>query len=299
VGQELQRHLQQRSQSQQNFLDTDVPDSFYIADLGEVYRQLLRWKKNLPRVEPFYAVKCNPDRLVMGLLSSFEVGFDCASKAEIEQVLALDPPVPRRNIIYANPCKAVSHIGYAHDKGVNMMTFDNADELEKIRQHYPSAELLLRIWTNDSNSQCQLSHKFGASEATFRPLLECAKEFSLNVIGVSFHVGSGSRDLDSFSSAIDSARQAFDIGRELGFEFAVLDVGGGFCHDDFESVATGLGAKIEERFPLETGVRIISEPGRYFVASAFTLATKVIGRRCGTEANPGTMCMFPTSHTNT
>lgn len=29
-------------------------DTFYVADLGEVYRQHLRWKKNLPRVKPFY-----------------------------------------------------------------------------------------------------------------------------------------------------------------------------------------------------------------------------------------------------
>lgn len=29
-------------------------DTFYVADLGEVYRQHLRWKKNLPRIRPFY-----------------------------------------------------------------------------------------------------------------------------------------------------------------------------------------------------------------------------------------------------
>ncbi len=29
-------------------------DAFFVADLGEVYRQHLRWKKNLPRVQPHY-----------------------------------------------------------------------------------------------------------------------------------------------------------------------------------------------------------------------------------------------------
>jgi ornithine decarboxylase len=29
-------------------------DTFFVADLGEVYRQHMRWKKNLPRVKPFY-----------------------------------------------------------------------------------------------------------------------------------------------------------------------------------------------------------------------------------------------------
>lgn len=29
-------------------------DAFFVADLGEVYRQHMRWKKNLPRVKPHY-----------------------------------------------------------------------------------------------------------------------------------------------------------------------------------------------------------------------------------------------------
>jgi ornithine decarboxylase len=296
VGRELQARLLQ-FQNQQQSLDTDLESSFFVADLGEVYRQFLRWKKNLPRVEPFYAVKCNPDPLVMRLLASLGAGFDCASKGEIAQVLALDPIVPRRNIIYANPCKANQQIRYAKQVNVKMMTFDNADELYKCKQLYPDAELLLRIWTDDSKSQCQLSRKFGASEETIRPLLKLAGLLSLNVIGVSFHVGSGSHDPGAFVSSVDLARRAFDVGRELGYEFSILDVGGGFCHDDFESVARVLGEKIDERFPVEEGVRIIGVPGSYFVASAFTLATNVIARRSGfaTESNPerGYMCMFP------
>lgn len=299
IGLELQNRLQtfKQQQTSVDFDDTDIEHSFFIADLGEVYRQFIRWKKNLPRIEPFYAVKCNPDPLVMRLLASLGAGFDCASKDEIAKVLSLTPAVPRRNIIFANPCKANPQIRYAQQAGVEMMTFDNADELHKCKQHYPNSQLLLRIWTDDSKSQCQLSRKFGASEESIRPLLKLAKILSLNVIGVSFHVGSGSHDPGAFVSSVDMARRAFDIGRDLGFEFSILDVGGGFCHDDFESVARVLGEKVDEQFPPEMGVRIIGEPGRYFVASAFTLATNVIARRVGfaTESNPeqSYMCMCP------
>ena len=299
VGYELKHRLQLFKQQQASLDrdgDTDIEYSFFIADLGEVYRQFIRWKKNLPRIEPFYAVKCNPDPLVLRLLASLGAGFDCASKDEITKVIALTPNVSRRNIIFANPCKANPQIRYAQSVDVRMMTFDNADELHKCKQHYPNAQLLLRIWTDDSKSQCQLSRKFGASEESIRPLLKLAKILSLNVIGVSFHVGSGSHDPDAFVSAVDMARRAFDIGRDVGFEFSILDVGGGFCHDDFESVARVLGEKIDEQFPEEMGIRIIAEPGRYFVASAFTLATNVIARRVGlaTESNLDNsyMCMF-------
>ena len=302
VGFELEHRLQTFKQQQASLStddDTDIEHSFFIADLGEVYRQFLRWKKNLPRIEPFYAVKCNPDPLVLRLLASLGAGFDCASKDEISKVLALTPSVPTSNVIFANPCKANPQIRYAQQVGVQMMTFDNADELHKCKQHHPNAQLLLRIWTDDSKSQCQLSRKFGASEESIRPLLKLAKILSLNVIGVSFHVGSGSHDPGAFVSSVDMARRAFDIGQDLGFEFSILDVGGGFCHDDFESVARVLGEKVDETFPPEMGVRIIGEPGRYFVASAFTLATNVIARRVGfaTESNPENsyMCTFPST----
>ena len=300
VGHALKQRLQTFRQQQASLNadgDSDLEYSFFIADLGEVYRQFIRWKKNLPRVEPFYAVKCNPDPLVLRLLASLGAGFDCASKDEIGKVLSLAPAIPLSNIIFANPCKANPQIRYAAQVDVKMMTFDNADELYKVKQHHPNAQLLLRIWTDDSKSQCQLSRKFGASEESIRPLLKLASILSLNVIGVSFHVGSGSHDPGAFMAAVDMARRAFDIGHDLGFDFSILDVGGGFCHDDFETVARVLGEKIDEHFPVETGIRIIGEPGRYFVASAFTLATNVIARRVGfvTESNPeqSYMCTVP------
>lgn len=38
-----------------------------------------------------------------------------------------------QQIIYANPCKPPAHIRYARDRGVHLMTFDNEDELHKVR----------------------------------------------------------------------------------------------------------------------------------------------------------------------
>lgn len=34
--------------------DAGAEDAFYVADMGEVYRQHLRWKMNLGRVKPFF-----------------------------------------------------------------------------------------------------------------------------------------------------------------------------------------------------------------------------------------------------
>ncbi|KIW25857.1 uncharacterized protein PV07_08994 [Cladophialophora immunda] len=259
-------------------VDTCEPgeeDAFYVADLGEVYRQHLRWKMNLGRVKPFYAVKCNPDKEVLRLLAKLGTGFDCASRAEIDLVLGLG--VSPSRIIYAQPCKTKSYLRHARKTGVSLMTFDNTDELRKIKECYPEAELVLRILTDDSASACRLSTKYGASLEYAEELLGLAKALDLNLVGVSFHIGSGASDPNSFGKAVKDARDVFDHAALLGFDLKLLDVGGGFVDETFETFAGNLIEALEEQFP--ANIRVIGEPGRYYASNAFTLATNVIARR--------------------
>ena len=253
-------------------------DTFFVADLGEVYRQHLRWKRNLPRVKPFYAVKCNPDPKVLELLTGLGAGFDCASKTEIEQVLKMGVDPDR--IIYAQPCKTNSYVRYVANNGVRKMTFDNADELRKIAKLYPEAELFLRILTDDSSSLCRLSLKFGASLDTTDSLLATARDLGLNVVGVSFHVGSGASDPMAFLKAVRDAHEVFQQAALHGFDLTCLDVGGGFCSDaSFEEMAGVLRSALDEYFPVHRGVSLIAEPGRFYVSTAFTIACNIIARR--------------------
>ena len=212
---------------------------------------------------------------VLRLLAKMGTGFDCASKAEIELVLGLG--VHPSRIIYAQPCKTKSYIRYAAQVGVKQMTFDNVDELYKIQAFFPGAELVLRILTDDSASLCRLSTKYGASLGQTEQLLELAMELGLNVIGVSFHVGSGASDPAAFTKAVRDARKVFEQATTFGFEPMLLDIGGGFEDATFETFAGVLKDAITECFP--ANVRVIGEPGRYYVANAFTLATNVIARR--------------------
>ncbi|KAL4878436.1 pyridoxal-dependent decarboxylase [Aspergillus karnatakaensis] len=250
-------------------------DAFYVADMGEVYRQHLRWKMNLSRVRPFFAVKCNPDPEVLRLMAKLGNGFDCASKAEID--MALQTGIDPSRIIYAQPCKTKSYLRHAASVGVKQMTFDNADELYKIKACFPDAELYLRILTDDSTSLCRLSMKFGASLDVAQQLLELAHQLELKVVGVSFHVGSGAEDPKAFLKAVQDARLVFDQAAEIGHELHTLDVGGGFTQETFEKFAGVLSEALDTYFPPH--IRIIAEPGRYYVCTAFTLAANVIARR--------------------
>mmetsp|Transcript_7673 Transcript_7673/g.11281 ORF Transcript_7673/g.11281 Transcript_7673/m.11281 type:complete len:765 (-) Transcript_7673:232-2526(-) len=209
-----------------------VEEPFYVCDLGAVVAQYYQWKKHFPRVEPFYAVKCNPDRAIVKTLARLGANFDCASRNEINLVLGASRELGLEKtpeIIFANPCKPRTHIIEAVCKGVRMMTFDNVDEVEKCAKISKKIELILRIITDDSGSQCRLSSKFGAPKARWRVLLAAAKRHGLAVVGVSFHVGSGCRDSSRYDLALKDAKELFEMAeRDYGFEMKILDIGGGF-----------------------------------------------------------------------
>ena len=130
------------------------------------------------------AIKCNPNSETVGYLASLGIGFDCASKKELQLVLNLG--VDPSRIIFAQPCKQPAFVRYAAQNKVSMMTFDNEDELYKVKEYFPDAELVLRILVDDSRSGLKLGLKYGAPLNTIPRLLKTAKALDLNVIGVRY-----------------------------------------------------------------------------------------------------------------
>lgn len=251
-------------------------DAFYVCDIGEIVQKHKLWKLAMPRVDPHYAVKCNDSLTVIETLAALGTGFDCASKGEINKVLDLG--VDPSRIIFANPAKPISHIRHAATVGIDTMTFDNESELHKVKNLFPNAKLVIRIRCDDPQAQCQLGMKFGCDHLTEAPkLLHTAKELGLNVIGVSFHVGSGCSNPAIFRLAISYARQVFDYATTLGYDFNLLDIGGGFPGlrgTSIDKIAEVVNGALDDFFP-DPSVHVIAEPGRYYVASAYTLACNI------------------------
>ena len=282
--------------------------AFMVCNLGPVIKQFQQWKHELPMVEPFYAVKCNPDPAIIRLLASLGCGFDCATMGEIELVLnGLGEELSfgvrglaSKSIVYANPAKMASHIKYAMDNEVRMTVFDSEDELYKIASlgGQKKFDLLLRLTTDDKSSVCKFSKKFGCPVEEAPKLLELAKSLNLHVAGVSFHVGSGCGDSSAYITALSHTRLVFEAARGLGMPaMNIVDIGGGFPGDKggyggpgmptFSDLAAAVRAGIDS-FSRAMGkaagdVRFIAEPGRYFVSASHVLATKVYSRKGGQE----------------
>lgn len=256
-------------------------NNLYLVDLTTVIIKYKDWVNVLPNVEPFYAMKCNPDDKIISTLVACGAGLDCASMQEMK--VALSKGLDGSKIIFANPCKMPAHIKFAKDNGIEMMTFDNKNELQKVHEIYPNAKMVLRILGDDSHSTMRFGSKFGANVLTeAKPLLEYAYSLGLQVIGVSFHVGSGCQSAEAYTNSLKLARTVFDFAEQLGHPMTLLDIGGGTPGVDtdelrFSEIAKTISKNLEEMFSPD--VRVIAEPGRYFASECVVLVTSVIAKR--------------------
>jgi diaminopimelate decarboxylase len=275
--------------------DNQSERAFYIIDLGEITKSYINWVTMLPLVKPYYAVKCNPNPVLLDALASLGTNFDCASENEMKTIIEITKDPTR--IIFANPCKMSSQIRYARSNDVDLMTFDCEEELYKIKLYHPYAKLILRIAVDDSKSLCKFNKKFGCKLCDVEELLKIVKTLKLDVIGISFHVGSGCSSAENFYKAIQDCRTATDTAAALGIHVETIDIGGGFPGLDgkvkFEDIAKCVNDGIQEFFGEEVEqkkIQFISEPGRYFAQKSHTLVLNVIGKKITTDDN-GEKCI--------
>ncbi|MBI4398243.1 MAG: type III PLP-dependent enzyme [Candidatus Omnitrophica bacterium] len=245
-------------------------------------KQYRRFRKALPQVAPFYAIKANPHPKIIKTFIRLGSGFDVASAEEMRLVLALGARPEK--IIFANTIKSMEDIIAARKCRVSMMTYDNEPELYKISEHYPGVGVLLRVKVDNHRSVVNLSLKFGVDRDMAFPMLRKARTLGLVPLGISFHVGSQSRNVENYLQALEITRHIFKQAKENGIDLNIVDIGGGFPipHFDrevgvnFERMAFQIHQQIGRLF--DKKIRFIAEPGRFFAGPAGILVTQVVGR---------------------
>lgn len=252
-----------------------------LISRGSLRARLERFRKALPRVEPFFAIKANSHPEIVKAMVTAGASFDVASIAEMDAVLAAGASPER--IIFANTVKPVPSISAARERGVDLMTFDSSYELDKIAAHYPGARVLVRTKVPNVGSIVELNLKFGAEPTDATSLLFKAHKLGLRPAGVSFHVGSQCTRLENYTEALEIAAIIAREARLKQIPFEIVDIGGGFPirhfdHEDdpFDRMAGPLGREIDRLF--DPTVRIIAEPGRFIVGPSAVLVMRVIGK---------------------
>ena len=255
---------------------------FMIIRKKQLLKQSQRFQKALPLVTPFYAVKANPHPDIIKTFIKEGCGFDVASAAEMRLVLGLGAKPEK--IIFAHTIKSVEDIIAARRCRVRLMTCDNESELYKISEHFPGAQVVLRIKVNNDQSVVNLSLKFGADPEMAVPMFRKAKLLGLKPAGISFHVGSQSKNIENYLQALEITAQIFAAAKENDIPLNLVDIGGGFPipHFDgeiginFERMAAQIHKQIQGLF--DKKVAFIAEPGRFFSGPAGVLVTQVVGR---------------------
>ncbi|MGQ9650513.1 MAG: type III PLP-dependent enzyme [Phycisphaerae bacterium] len=261
----------------------------FIVDHDVLRRNYAEFRRRLPRVQAYYAVKANPAPEIIKTLFEAGASFDVASIGEFrlvyENIRDL-PPKARQDyiwdkIIYANPIKDKATLEEL-DQYKPLVTYDNPEEIRKIRKHAPHAGLALRIRVPNTGSMVELSSKFGAAPGEAADLIAAAFDAGLIVEGLCFHVGSQCTNFDNFVQALNMSSQVLEECAGRGYKLKLLDIGGGFpapydgSVQRFRDLAGILNAEFRRLFPKE--LQILAEPGRFMVATAATLVAEVIGK---------------------
>jgi ornithine decarboxylase len=262
----------------------------FVIDHDQLRKNYATFKKCLPRVQAYYAVKANSNRAIVKTLYEAGCSFDVASMPEFDIVYRYIKKMPDKErqdwiwdkIIYANPIKANDTLQQLNQYKP-LVTFDNHEEIRKIRKYAPLAGLALRLKVPNTGAMVELSSKFGASPGEAVDLIFAADKAGLTVEGLSFHVGSQTTNFENYVAAINLAANVFKEAKDRGYtKMFLLDIGGGFPapYDEsvrpFRDLAKVINRELDRLFP--KNIQILAEPGRFMVATACTAVSKIIGK---------------------
>lgn len=198
----------------------NLQTSCLLYNPAEAMRKFDNWATSLPWIKAHYAIKSNP---ALPLLNDFQArnsGFDCASRAELENVL--DIGADKRFVVYSNPIKDESDLVWAERNEIQLTTADSIDELIKIKKLAPKMRILWRIAIKEESTDklaTPFSNKFGDDIDTPEKIhqrMEEIKKLGINIKGIHFHCGSGMHGSSAFKKAVILARTCLKIGREYG-----------------------------------------------------------------------------------
>jgi len=260
-----------------------------VIDHDVIRENYAAFKKHLPKVQAYYAVKANAEPAIVRTLYKAGASFDVASLPEFMLVYENIRHLPAKEqqdfiwdkIIYANPTKPKETL-QALDRYKPLVTYDNLAELKKIKEFAPHAGVVLRLRVPNTGSMVELSSKFGCDPGEAVDLIVAAFKLGLVVEGLSFHVGSQCTNFENFVQALDMAAAVMKEAKSRGHEIKILDIGGGFPAPynkhvkPFSALAKKINAEIDRLFPKK--IEILAEPGRFLVATAATSVARIIGK---------------------
>ena len=265
----------------------------YVYSAGailEAYRQYDQAFGDLPHTV-CYAVKANSNLAILSLLAHAGAGFDIVSGGELYRVLKAGGEPAR--VVFSGVGKTAEEIEYALRQGIHSFNCESAGELEVLDAVAGRlglrANVSLRVNPDvDAATHPYIStglrdHKFGIDISEAPAIYASVAGFAnLDATGVSCHIGSQILDYSPILEAADKVLSLVAELRAAGHSIDHIDLGGGlgiaYQAADAAPAILHFVAQLKQRI-VNTGLRVMVEPGRSIVGSAGVLLTKVLYRK--------------------
>jgi len=243
-----------------------------------------------------YAAKANSNVAILQLMANAGLGADIVSGGELWRCLRAG--IPAERIVFSGVGKTAEEIAEALDAGVARFNVESSDELQLLQQVAAERNVVACASARINPDVDALTHakiSTGKSENKFGVSIDEAREWfagsaaltHVRLDGLHVHIGSQMLSLDPIRAAL---QRVADFWRELtaaGHAIRSLDVGGGLGvryragQDHPVSISDYAGAIRDALAGFEG--RILLEPGRWLVAEAGVLLTRVIRVKHGQQ----------------
>lgn len=248
---------------------------FYAYDLESLRNRIETLQAAFPSAEIFYAMKANPR---LGLLRRFlEWGLNLEAVSLGEVHRAYRAGFQRTEVLLNGPVKTPATLEELAEIGIPILGLDSLADIRRVAQILPGSRVLLRvnpdlpISTHDHLATGRGESKFGILPEDLGEALEVARKGDLEVLGLHVHLGSALSRPEDYHAGYEVMRQLY---LQHG-PFEVLNLGGGFGLDLDPAELAPSATALAKAFDAELWL----EPGRYLVAEAGVLVTKIWGTK--------------------
>ncbi len=273
---------------------TYVYDAVGIRErLSSLRNALGPGKGGVPDPLVCYAVKANSSQAVLRVLAREEAGADIVSGGELARALAAG--IPPSRIVFSGVGKTDDELDAAIAAGIRSINLESAEEMTRLVARAKAAgrrvPVSLRLNPDvDPETHPYLAtglrnSKFGIPMIQALELaLRAHKDGHLRLIGLACHIGSQIVESAPYRESVTHLRRIITALREQGVKLAQLDLGGGLGvayrpgEGDLDVAAWGAAVRMETD---QLGLQLVVEPGRWLVAEAGLLLTRVIGKKRG------------------
>ena len=250
---------------------------FMVLDLSEIDYQYKSLQAALPGVKIFYALKSLSHPELLKRLKSLGSYFDLATIGEIDLVESLG--IKGSQCLHSHPIKKDKEIKRALEFGCNRMVVDNIEEMKKFIPYADQVELIIRVGFRSKQAVVDLSRKFGCALEELPILVNLAKDNGIDVVGLSFHVGSQSLSSMTQANAIRSSIAAMKLMNGVNWKF--LDIGGSFpisYQEEVLSISDFCAPVMEALSELPEDIEVFAEPGRFISAPSMIEVVSIVGK---------------------